>query len=187
MIYLYLVLLAATFGVLGFLFHAFCFQVNGDNEAKHKSEALQKELRERQSELKEAREKIVKTTANVRGLEQQVKQRDEETEKLRKTASRQDEAITALQKEAATIRAALAAQKKGPDAPAKVRLPAQAPHAAAATPAQDPKVAPKVEGDKAGQKPPPSPGTAQSGVPAWKENLENIVDILNAMEKDLKK
>jgi len=188
MIYFYLVLLAAIFGVLGFLFRAFCFPVDSDLKARQKIESLQRELKQRQTELRDAREKITKTTTSVRSLEQQIKQRNEDMEKFRKMASKQDEEIAALQKEAATIRAALAAAKKGHDTSAKAESAAPSPRTGAAPmPAQEPKVAPQAAGDKSEQKLLPS--TAQSGAaaPVWRENLNNVVGILNEMEKEIKK
>ena len=190
MIYFYLVSLAAIFGLLGFLIHSFCFTTAEDTGTRQKIASLQKELKERQTELREAREKITKTGASVRSLEQQIKQRNEEMEKLRKMVSRQDEEIAALQKEAATIRTALAAGKKGPDKPAKPESSAPAVRTgASAPPAPEPKATPRVDEDKAQQKQPPSAAAPQSGAagPVWRENLNNIVGILDAMEKEIKK
>jgi len=194
MIYFYLGVLAAIFSLLGFYFRAFYFGISEDPKARQKIESLQKELREKQAEVREAREKLTKTSTVVRSLEQQVKQRNEEMEKLRKMASRQDEEIASLQKEAATIRTALAAAKKSPDAQAKPESAApadrgEAPARTTSVPATQQKAVVRVEEDKVQQKQPAPKKTQQkdSAAPAWREDLNNIEDILDAMEKEIGK
>ena len=188
MIYFYLVLFAATFGLLGFLFRTFYFPAAIDPKSRQKIESLQKELTERQTELRDARDRIGRTTTNIRSLEQQIKQRDDEMEKLRKVASRQDGEMAALQKEAATIRAELAAGKRAPDTQVRETPAPPVRAAVGAVPVPEAKGAQaKVEGDKGEQKQAATTTPSGAAGPRWRENLDNIVGILDKMEKEIKK
>ena len=189
MIYFYLALLATLFGLLGFLVHKFCFSDGAGNEARPRIEKLEQLLLEKQTEVRLAQEEIAKKSAAVQSLEQQIRQRNEEMEKLRQTAARQDQEIASIQREAAEIRAAFgtATPLKAVEAPAKAERNVPA-HGLKPAPSTADRTRDAVQEAKAGREPENAkPRVEGSPPPPWRENLNNIIDILDAMEKEIEK
>ncbi len=198
-IYVQLAVLVLIFACFGFLLHAFYF---GDSRQKRLSKelsGLQKELEDKEREFRRAEEAAQKSDKVIQSLEKQLQQKAVEMEHLKQLASRQDKAIEMLQKEAEAIRTAVSGSAKSvksvQDAlsavapvpvdfeqtmvppPAPVQVPAPAPN-----PVSKPQAAPHPEM-------PPAAATlpGRQDAPAWKENLDNILSLLDTMEKEVDK
>jgi septal ring factor EnvC (AmiA/AmiB activator) len=184
MTYLFLVLLALIFALLGFLLHAFYFSGPVDVVLLKEVKSLEKALAEKQKEFQEGQEEIVKSDTLVRSLEEQIRTRNAEMEVLQRMIARQDEGIRQLQKDAVALRASLGSYAKSPEAEpvpslvmdesvpsdsSVVREPVNA----------SPSLRNRVENAAADAK--------DGDTPAWRENLNNILNILDSMEKEIEK
>ncbi len=187
-IYVQLTLLVFIFACFGFLIHAFYF---GDSRQRQLSKELgdvQKEMDEKERELRLAEEAVKKSDRVVQSLEKQLQAKAVEMEHLKQLATRQDKAIEMLQKDAEIIRAAVSGSAKSvksveealsavapvpverdvkpPEPPVQVEEPQPQPHAEA----------------------PPAPSLpGRQEIPAWKENLDHILSMLETMEKEVDK
>jgi len=108
MIYALLIALALVFALLGFLVHAFYFRPSESSEIADERAALRKALDEKQKEVREAMEEIVRKNGLLRSLEQMLSQRNGEIESLQRMALRQEEEINLLRHDAAALRNAVA-------------------------------------------------------------------------------
>ncbi len=216
-LYFFLALLAVIFWVLGFLTHAFYF-----NRAAALMAELQRphatDVASRQA-LEEAQKELSRVSGMVRTLERQLRERSEEMEAFKVLASRQDDQIRQLQRDAEAIRRAVSSASRAEKPPAKpevavstvqggtaeTRLPrgqAPAPKPPAVTKPtaiKRPAAARTASAPAAAEAPPvsnPPPATQvaakgtevdDAGAASWKENLDNILNILEAMEKEVQK
>jgi septal ring factor EnvC (AmiA/AmiB activator) len=192
-IYIQLALLALIFSSFGFLLHAFYF---GDTRHKRLTvelKALQEELECKRRELAQKEEEAQKSERMIQSLEKQLQQRSSEMEHLKQLASRQDKAIELLQKEAEVIRAALSGSAKSVKTVPNVLDSVEVAPAAPPLPQQSIEVKPEApakirEAPRPRQEIPPAPPpAAHADAPAWKENLENILAMLDTMEKEVDK
>ncbi len=187
MIYLFLVILALNFLLLGFFLCRFYFGKSGGKSSIFTEiKKLQKALAEKDKEAREAQAEISKTTATVQSLEQQISQRNEELEALQIMANQQDEVIGMLQKVSGEIRLAIAGAASSQNSASNA-------------------VSLNTAGDTMGNKDYVQPGKVQSvhvteaskemalrlpqkaGHHAWRKNLNNILEILDTMEKEMDK
>jgi TolA-binding protein len=192
-IYVQLALLALTFSCFGFLLHAFYF---GGSRQKHLTKELseiRKDIENRERELRQAEEATQKADRVIQSLEKQLQQKAIEMEHLKQLATRQDKAIELLQKEAEFIRAAMSGSAKSVksvqealSAVSPVPQPPMPIHVEAlpvpSIPVQEPQQRSHQEISPVASAV-PGHGTA----PAWKENLDNIISILDTMEKEVEK
>jgi len=184
MIYLFLVILALNFLLLGFFLCRFYFGKSGGKSSIFTEiKKLQKALAEKDKEAREAQAEISKTIATVQSLEQQISQRNEELEALQIMAKQQDEVIGMLQKVSGEIRLAIAGAASSQNSASNA-------------------VSLNTAGDTRGNK---NSGKVQSvyvteasketalrppqkaGHHAWRKNLNNILEILDTMEKEMDK
>jgi len=194
-IYVQLALLALIFSCFGFLLHAFYFGDSRQKRLTGELKALHEELDHKRRELAQAEEGAQKSERMVQSLERQLQQRSSEMEHLKQLASRQDKAIELLQKEAEVIRTALGGSAKSakvvqnvlesveiaPVTPPPARP--QTIEVKAETPAKIREVPrPRQEAPAA-----PAPAGAHADAPSWKANLENILTMLDTMEKEVDK
>ncbi len=179
----FLGLLALVFAILGFLLHAFYFS-RGTTQAEEKELSdLRKSLAEKQKETLEAREEIAKTNHLLHSLEQQIHRRNEEMERLRQWVARQDQEISLLQKDAEAIRTMATdsadAQNRSTLAPTGAASDVVESAGSLAAPPEVPAVSRDVQSVTSAPK--------ASEWPAWRENLDNILGMLDAMEKEVDK
>jgi septal ring factor EnvC (AmiA/AmiB activator) len=191
-IYVQLALLALIFSCFGFLLHAFYF---GNTRQRHLIRELKKlheALDQKRRELVQSEEKTQKEEGVIQSLEKQLQQRSSEMEHLKQLASRQDKAIELLQREAEVIRAALSGSAKSVKPVQEVLKSVE--EAAPASPPPPPrKVEPQPQAPvQIREQPRPHqempvahPSPAQGDAPAWKENLDNILSMLDTMEKEV--
>ncbi len=207
-IYFQLALLALIFACFGFLLHAFYF---GDSRQKRLSKEigdLEKELEQKGRELLQAEEGTQKADKVILSLEKQLQQKAVEMEHLKQLAARQDKAIEMLQKDAEVIRAAVSGSAKSVKSvqqalaavdPFPPPPPAEAPpappikfrererHPPAEMPPAPPVNIREREQHAPAEMPPAATIPAPSETPTWKENLDNILSILDTMEKEVDK
>ncbi len=192
-IYIQLALLALTFACFGFLLHSFYF---GDSRQKRLAKELseiQKELEQREQELRQAEEGTQKADRVIQSMEKQLQQRAVEMEHLKQLAARQDKAIELLQKEAEFIRAAVSGSAKSvksvqealsavtPVSPPPMPINVEA-LPVTSIPIREPQQRPRQE------MPPAATAVPGHGdTPAWKENLDNIISILDTTEREVDK
>jgi TolA-binding protein len=195
-IYVQLALLALIFSCFGFLLHAFYFGNTRQKRLSKELKNLQAELEEKRREHAQAEEGTQKAERVIQSLEKQLQQRSSEMEHLKQLASRQDKAIELLQKEAEVIRTALSGSAKSvksvQDVLEAVEVPPPAPPPPPAAPQHidvQPEAPVKLrEQPRVRQEMPPAPPpAAHADSPAWKENLENILSMLDTMEKEVDK
>jgi len=165
MIFFWLALVALIFGLLGFLLHAFYFgKQDLIGRLSTEIEGLKTSLAFRERGNVDSQQEVAQTKGLVQSLEKQLAQRNEQMRALQAMAQRQEDEIRQLQQAASEIRMSIAQ--------AKERL--------NATPE------PVVE------KPEPAPvpepvEPKQQKIPLWKDNLNNILDTLNKIERETKK
>jgi septal ring factor EnvC (AmiA/AmiB activator) len=179
MIYFYLAFLSAVFTLLGFFVHAFCFANSAVTVSPEEIESLHKALREKEGEARIAQEEIIKTGALVRSLEQQIEERSVEVGQLQRKGVNQGQQISSLQEKGAAAR--LAAEKIQ-------AVPKQSTGGKSATTGrrESPSM-PLLSLLEETPYPPVEVAAQKASSPIWRENLNNIIDILDAMEKDVKK
>ena len=182
MTYFFLVLLALIFAVLGFLLHAFYFSAPGGVAASEEVKKLEKVLAEKQDRLQEAQEETVKSGTLVRSLEEQIRTRNAEMEGLQRMIARQDEGIRQLQKDAVALRASLASFARSPEEEPVPSLVLNESVVSESSAVREPVNASaplrkRIEDAAAGAK--------DGETPAWRENLNNILNILDSMEKEI--
>ena len=174
MIFFWLALIAVTFGLLGFLLHAFYFSRQQRLQALSKDiESLKRILTFREKETQDAKEEISKTRLLVHSLEQQLGQSHDAMQALQQATRRQEEEIRLLQKKNAE--AALAAaqvEELQRSIAAKKEAVTEAPPAPSYI--ADVSENGQIDGGK-------------DATPLWKENLNNILGMLDKIEKEVKK
>lgn len=182
MTYLFLVLLVLIFAVLGFLLHAFYFSAPGDVAPSKEVRNLERALAEKKEELQEAQEQIVKSDTLVRSLEERIRTQNAEMEGLQRMIARQDEGIRQLQKDAVALRASLGSFTKFPEdepAPSLVLNESVASDSSVVREPVNASAPSRKRIENAG-------ADAKVGdTPAWRENLNNILNILDSMEKEI--
>jgi len=191
-IYMQLAVLVLIFASFGFLLHAFYF---GDSRQRRLSKelgALKKELEEKERESRQAEEAEQKSDKIIQSLEKQLQQKAIEMEHLRQLAARQDKAIEMLQKDAEVIRAAVSGSAKSvksvQDALSAVApVPVEHEIAPQITPAAAPLPVQKHQQQPRPETPPVATLPGRQDAPAWKENLDNILALLDTMEKEVDK
>ena len=168
MIFFLLASIALCFGLLGFLLHAFYF-----SKAKL-AESLVKELESlrgtlalkqgvmeaKEKEARDAGEEVVRSRAIIQSLSQQLREENGRVDALQRAAQRQDEEISRLHRAAAELRSALieAHARQSAYEHSETRL---------------------YSGeDEHGQ------SAEDQGVPLWKDNLNNLLNMLEKMEKE---
>ncbi len=165
MIFLWLALVALIFGLLGFLLHAFFF---GQKELvarlNTEIEGLKTSLAFRERGNSDAQQEVARTKGLIESLEKQLAQRNEQMGALQSMAQRQENEIRRLQQAASEIRIAI-------DQAEEQRAPTPAP--LVAEPEPEPASQPKE--------------SKQQKIPLWKDNLNNILDTLNKIERETKK
>jgi len=195
-IYLQLALLALIFSGFGFLLHAFYFGDMRQRRLTRDLHDLQEEFERKESDILKNEEASQKAERVIQSLEKQLQQRAVELDHLKQLAARQDKAIEMLQKDAEEIRAAVSGSAKSvksvqealssvaplPPPPPTIHLEV-APAPPAPMPIRDHQQRPGQEIISPVQ--PPAQG--HSDAPAWRENLDNILSILDTMEKEVDK
>jgi TolA-binding protein len=193
-IYVQLALLALIFSCFGFLLHAFYFGDVRRRRLTGEIKSLNEELERTRRELAQSDEGVQKSEGVIKSLEKQLQQRSSEMEHLRQLASRQDKAIELLQREAEVIRTALGGSAKSVKTMQNVLDSVEvAPAKSPAAPPQPIEVQPEPparirEVPRPRQETPAAPqpaAAAQAEAPAWKANLENILSMLDTMEKEV--
>jgi hypothetical protein len=162
MIFLMLAAVALIFALLGFLLNAFYF--GGSQKISEELEKLQKAVHHANQGAWDAREETAVARTLVRSLEAQLEKRSSEMHVLEKISRRQEEGITLLQKAVAEIRAALKERER-------IRAPEQN--------AAQPIVSVMGAVDRA----PESGSDGTQDIPLWKNNLNNILSMLEKLEK----
>jgi hypothetical protein len=142
-LYALLLLIAIIFAVFGYLLRAFYFEGARVEQLTRDMEVLSAALEEKQREVGDAREEIAKAGELVNSLEQQVRHRNEEMQRLLRPRSLHDGPAPAAGGAASPILA---------PAPPLEKPAAEAPH-------------PR----------------------GWQENLNNILDNLEMLEREVKK
>ncbi len=167
MIFFWLGLIALTFGLLGFLLHAFYFNRQKPVEALRKEiDSLNKALALREVETQGAKEEISKTRTLVHSLDRQLEQSNEAMHTLQQVTKRQEEEIRLL-------------QKRGVEIPVTaVRAEERQSAVEAKTETAGPDI---IRTDQR------IPAEEAARVPLWKENLNNVLGMLEQMEKEVKK
>jgi len=183
MAYLFLASLAVIFALLGFLLHTFYFSGPADVVLlKEEVKSLERALERKQKEVQEAQEEVVKTDTLAHSLEEQIRTRNDEMEVLRRMAARQDEGIRQLQKDAVALRATLGGFEKpwGSELAGSIGLNESTPIASPREQVNQSETGRnRVEGATADAK--------EGDMLAWRENLNNILNILDSMEKEIDK
>ena len=174
-----LALLALVFVSLGFLLHAFYFGDSRYRRSSKEKDDLKKELQLKAEELRQAEEECQKADRTIQSLEKQLQLRASEMDHLKQLASKQDKAIATLQKDAEVIRAAVSGSAKSIKSVQKVLSVVEPVNSA---PVEAPPV-PAVP-VQAHEQPRTQETTA---APPWKENLDNILSLLDSMEKEVDK
>ena len=193
-IYVQLAVLVLIFACFGFLLHAFYF---GDSRQKRLSKelsGLQKSLEDKEREFHQAEEAAQKSDRVIQSLEKQLQQKAVEMEHLKQLSSRQDKAIEMLQKEAEAIRTAVSGSAKSVksvqdalSAVAPVPLELERTIAPQPAPAPTPIPVSKPQPEPHPEMPPAATLPGRQDAPAWKENLDNILSLLDTMEKEVDK
>lgn len=184
MVYLFLVLSAVIFALLGFLLHVFYFSGPRDAVQLKEIEALKKMLDEKHKEAQEAQEETVKTSTMVHSLEEQIRRRNERMESLQRMVARQDDEIRQLQKEAVALQAALGRAEKPLAAATAFAYDVNEPVAGISSVGLEPAKEIASEPSR-GEK--EAAGRKEGAVPPWKDNLNNILNIIDSMEKEIDK
>lgn len=183
MIYLILGGIALSFGLLGFLLNAFYFSKAGvvDNLAKE-LEQLRKILKDKEKRTREAQEEVARSRVQIHLLEQQLDQRNKECNALHFMTLRRDEEIRRLKKIAEEMWLPSIQTEDGSNAGEQPN-PAFSQNELEANPSraylkllQSPASAAR---DAAGE------GENQH-IPLWKKNLNDILSILDTIEKEVK-
>lgn len=182
-LYFYLGLSALIFATLGFLLHAFCFSGLPARAQAKEIEGLQEALNEKQKEALQAREEIIKTNTVLRSLEQQIRQRNEEMETLRRLAARQDQEISLLQRDAETLRTIATGSRdvQGLREEARKGCTPEAAEAPASPARWGETQVVQRESRKA------EPSSKSCDATPWRNNLSDILGLLDAMEKEIDK
>lgn len=162
MIFFWLGLVALTFTALGFFTHAFYF---GKHEFIKKLSAdiqsLQNKLAFRERANSNAQDEIAKTRLLIHSIEQQLEQREAELQLLKNTAQKKDAEIRNLQKQSIESERITASKQDISWS------------AGAASPVEVP---PAVE-----------PEPKDTKIPLWKDSLNNILGVLDKIEKESRK
>ncbi len=189
-IYVQLAVLVFIFATFGFLLHAFYFGDSRQRRLSRELSDLQKALEEKEKQLRQTEDSGQRSERMIQSLEKQLQQKAVEMDHLKQLAARQDKAIEMLQKDAEVIRAAVSGSAKSVKS-VEEALSAVAP-------------VPMIEHEPLSPGPPvpiqkPQPPSARPEVtdvssnpahqdsPAWKENLDNILSMLDTMEKEVDK
>jgi septal ring factor EnvC (AmiA/AmiB activator) len=181
-IFFWLALIALNFGLLGFLLHAMYFSKQEFTITLGKEiEDLRKKLASREEQLGEVREQISDTRILIHSLKRELKQSNGEMSALQRIARRQEEKIRLLQEKGETIRAAVAPPRQRQDDFGTTRSTAARPsgseiEASAAILA--------VSQDHEGNERIAIEEGRGVKIPLWKENLDNILDMLDNLEKE---
>lgn len=191
-VYFQLAALAVVFTGFGFLLHAFYFGGNRRSRLTGELERFREEVNLKESELLQAEEEAAKAGRIIQSQEKQLQQKAAEMDRLRQLASRQDKAIELLQKDAEAIRRAItgspASSKSIEDALSSI-APAfseqlNAPISNPPAPVHIVEKSARTVADEPDTRP---EQPAQDSTPSWKENLDNIISILDTMEKEVDK
>ncbi len=174
MIFFWLALIAVIFGMLGFLLHAFYFGRKERLQTLSKeNEGLKRILAFREKETQDAREEISKARMLIHSLEQQLGQSNDAMQALRQVAERQEEEIRLLQKKNAAAALAVAgAEDRHSSIAAKKEVIVEVPPTPSA-------IVGESINDQADE--------GRGMTPLWKENLNNILGMLDKIEKEVKK
>ncbi len=187
-IYIQLAVLVLIFASFGFLLHAFYFGDSRQKRLGKELSALKKALEEKERESRQAEEAGQKSDRVIQSLEKQLQQKAVEMEHLKQLAARQDKAIEMLQREAEAIRAAVSGSAKSvksvQDALSAV---APVPMEPEITPPETPVPIQKPQPQTRPEMPPVATLPGRQEAPAWKENLDNILSMLDTMEKEVDK
>ncbi len=174
MIFFWLALIAVTFGLLGFILHAFYFSRQRRLQALSKAqESLQRILAFREKETQDAKEEISKTRMLVHSLEQQLGQSHDAMQALQQAVKRQEEEIRLLQKKNTEAALAVARAEE-----------LQRPIAVKKDEATEAPPAPSYLADESENN---QIAGAKDVTPLWKENLNSILGMLDKIEKEVKK
>jgi len=162
MIFVWLALLAMVFMLLGFLLHAFYF---GKRKSLEKSlngeiQDMNRKLALREKINADAQEDLAHARMLVKSLERQLEQRNEQMNALQNTARRQEEEIRRLQETASEIRKSLAQTEESRTAASAAEYSESVPQ--------------------------PAAGEQERQIPLWKDNLNNILAMLEKLEKETK-
>jgi len=179
-IYIQLALLALIFSSFGFLLHAFYFGDSRQRRLTKELHDLQQELEQKDRELLQNEEASQKAVRIIHSLEKQQQQKAVEMDHLKQLAARQDKVIEMLQKDAEEIRAAVSGSAKSVKS-VQEALSTVAPLSQPPIPIREHQQRPRQE------MPAPAPVPDHADAPAWKENLDNILSILDKMEKEVDK
>lgn len=187
-IYLQLALLVVIFASLGFLLHAFYFGDAKQRRLRKELKESEEELERKDRELRQAEEAAQKSDKIIQSLEKQLQQKASELEHLKQLATRQDKAIEMLQKDAEAIRAAMSGSAKSVKSVQEaLSAVAPVPVEPEITPAVAPAPLPEPEKLPRSEMPPVATLPGRQDAPAWKENLDNILSMLDTMEKEVDK
>jgi predicted ribosome quality control (RQC) complex YloA/Tae2 family protein len=185
LVYVFLVLLALIFASLGFFVHAFYLGSPDNGTLSKETHALKEKLEEKQKEVEAARDELLKTGTVARSLEEQIRQRNEEMEAHQQMVARQDREIRQLQEDAAALHAALGVGENYNATAVPQSFPALTDPSQAGPPAGlAPLMGTAPEQSMSAKS---SAGQEVVSIPEWKDNLNNILNILNSMEKEIDK
>ena len=161
MIFFWLALLALTFGLLGFLLHASYFgrRKSVEENLNDKIGDMKKALALREIINADAQDDLAHSRMMVKSLERQLEQRNEQLSALQSMTRRQEEEIRLLQQATSEIRLSIARTEESS---------AVAPE-------------PGVLG------PQPAQDAREQKMPLWKDNLNNILTMLDKLEKETRK
>jgi len=162
MIFFWLALLALTFGVLGFLLHAFYFGRRKSVEANLNDEIqdMKGALALRAKINADIQEDLAHSRNLVKSLERQLEQRNEQMSALQSMARRQEDEIRLLQQATSEIRLSIARTEES-----------------GAAAVQEPGVS----------EPQPAQEVQDQKIPLWKDNLNNILTMLDNLEKQTRR
>ncbi len=159
MTFFLLALVALIFGLLGFLVHAFYFSKRALVESfREEIQYLERTLEIRREENADAQEEMAETRILLQSLKRQLEEKNKQVASLQDRARSQEEKIGLLEREASEIRLSLAGTEER-----RKENPAPKPEESASEPV---------------------PQTKERKIPLWKDNLNNILDMLNKIDNE---
>ncbi len=181
MIFFWLALIALSFGLFGFLLHDFYFSRQQLIRSMRKElDDLNQALASSNKETSAAQKQISKATMLIRSLEQQMEQSNKEISTLKQATRRQEETIRLLQRIGAEIRST-AFQTETRRSDIETVRSASRPHDSLVDGIS---AISEANRDSQGRENAKSEEGKGLKIPLWKENLNNILSMLDEIEKE---
>ncbi len=179
MIFFWLFLIALTFGLLGFLLHAFYFgKQHLVQNLRREVEDMKKALASGEAESQKAWEEIAKTKILIHSLKHQLQQSNETSCVFQSTAMRQGQGIHRTGEKGADTTAVPAWERRESATQLVSEQNECKPGVLADIPDDDLNSGPGLQT--------PAEGGKTTEIPLWKRNLHNILSTLDKLEKEEK-